>query len=187
MRVAVVGSGPAGVAAASILLATGVEVDVYDGGRSLEYSGQRLAEVSRSYVQSGRPLPETVIQNLHWGAKRPRLSAVLSAAVNQSLASRIGNQPLSKPLFGSDFVFADVAAELPSQGSWLPMSLATGGMSNIWGAACYPLRASDYQDWPIDEETMAPWYTKAAAFLGIADSHLGQSPDYALYPPAPNR
>src|SRR5262249_8729427 len=153
MRVAVVGSGPAGVAAASILLATGVEVDVYDGGRSLEYSGQRLAEVSRSYVQSGRPLPETVIQNLHWGAKRPRLSAVLSAAVNQSLASRIGKQPLSKPLFGSDFVFADVAAELPSQGSWLPMSLPPAGSSNIWAPACFPFPPRHYPTWPILRET----------------------------------
>ncbi|MCR6644935.1 MAG: FAD-binding protein [Terricaulis sp.] len=43
---------------------------------------------------------------------------------------------------------------------------ALGGTSHWWGGRCAPLDSADFRSWPITEADMAPWWEKAAAFLG---------------------
>ena len=67
----------------------------------------------------------------------------------------------NKKVFGSEYVFRDINAYLPlAAGSPpIPRSLARGGLSNVWGAACYPFGRYDLEDWPISTEDMAEHFT----------------------------
>jgi len=65
----------------------------------------------------------------------------------------------------------DILAADISDPAWHdPISIvaasALGGTSHWWGGRCVPLDAADFRDWPIAEADMAPWWEKAAAFLG---------------------
>lgn len=82
--------------------------------------------------------------------------------------------------YGSNFVFRDrEGAAAPLVGSTLRPSFALGGLSNAWGAAVLPYRASDLSDWPIGLDDLAPHYREVAAFMPIA----GRKDDLqALFP-----
>lgn len=148
-RVAVLGSGPTGLAAAGVLLRAGQGVELIDA------SG---AEPGPGTVAAPHPPPPG-------GAFRGELPAEL----------------LRKRIFGSDFVFAGVDEAIPLDGPWLPRSRARGGLANVWGAGCYPLRPEDHADWPVAPEALARWYGPAAELLHVSGSEDGLS---AAYGPA---
>lgn len=62
-----------------------------------------------------------------------------------------------------------------------------GGTTAIWGGRCAELDPIDFErrdwvphsGWPIDRETLAPWYAQARALLGLPESR----PDYPPPPP----
>ena len=157
----VIGSGPAGVACATALLARGARVLMLDAGLELEPERARVIG----------PLAE----------KPP------TEFTARELQSLRGSQlPTSKGLprkliFGSDFPYRDTETEIP----WRPgdtslePSLALGGFSNVWGAAMLPYRDADLAGWPVKNAELAPHYRAVTAFTGLA----GQRDDLAeLFP-----
>lgn len=159
MRVAVVGSGPTGVGAARILTARGIGVDLFDGGRECTTPAETrdlLAEAARSGRAAGMKQP-------------PNGAPVISDLLRRTISAR----RLRKAVLGSDFVFEGIEAAIPLQGGWLPRSLAVGGLSNVWGTACYPLRAEDRGDWPLAPGALDPWYSEAAALMHLSAERDG--------------
>lgn len=179
-RVAVVGSGPAGVGAAARLLDAGFAVELLDYGveppAELEALG---AELRAAGPQAGERLRALASRSGSGG---------LAGAVRlaRQLAGREALLDLTqKTRLGSDYVFRELARGLPlvAVGSGAPASrsLARGGLSNVWGAACYPLARGDYADWPLAEGALDPHYARAARLLSLSECEDGLRQVYALH------
>lgn len=141
----VVGSGPSGATAAKALLDRGRAVTMLDGGARLDDERARIAAA---------------------------LAAAEPEAWDPALVARLRN-PLDKPglklSFGSDFPYARGAASgLEEHGTRTLLSLAKGGLSNVWGAAVLPAPVEDFDSWPLAAAEMAPHYAAAGALLAVA-------------------
>jgi len=141
----VVGSGPSGVMAARALLDRGRPVTMLDGGAELEPDRARAA------AELARAEPE---------------------AWDPALVARVRNpldEPSLKLSFGSDFPYARGAESgLVEHGTRCLVSLAKGGLSNVWGAAVLPAPEEEFDAWPFPASELAPHYAAAAETLGIA-------------------
>lgn len=144
----IVGSGPAGVAAAHALLARGRRVRMLDAGETLE--PERVDRLDRMGAQS----PDA------WS------KADLDAVRGPRRAARTdGMRP-----YGSDFAIRDIMGLLaaPKADFSLRPSFALGGLSNGWGAAVAPYRIEDIQDWPGAARDLASHYKAVSSFMPIA-------------------
>jgi len=158
----VIGSGPAGVATATALIARGRQVLMLDGGKGLE--SDRNAARDRL------------------AARDPALWSAADRAAWQ--APQFATPPGQVRRFGSDFAmepagmtFADGADAF-----FLRSSRAGGGLSNLWGSALLPYRATDMAGWPITADDLAPHYRAVAALLPVA----GRSDDLQRLFPIPD-
>jgi choline dehydrogenase-like flavoprotein len=158
-RVAIVGSGPTGIGAAEVLVGAGIGVDVTDGGSDLD------SALAKGEVRAAR------------GAGADQDGGLLSRVL-RTLGGELPATLLHKQVFDSDFAFAGIERGIPLEGPWLPRSLARGGLANVWGAACYALRADDYADWPVEPELLRPWLGAASRLLHVSGSHDGLSAAY---------
>ena len=72
--------------------------------------------------------------------------------------------------YGSDFPYRETDRYLPSDATNIGLvpSLAKGGFSSVWGAAVLPYLASEFGEWPIRYEDLAPHYRSVLAFTGLA-------------------
>ncbi len=169
----VIGSGPAGVATATALLARGQRVTMLDGGQMLE--PDRAA--ARDHLAARDPADWTRADRTDWQ------SVQLGGAADQ--ARRYGSDFAMAPASGT---FADGQDEF-----LLRASLAVGGLSNLWGAAVLPYADADMAGWPINAADLAPHYRAVAEFLPMAgrqDDLAGLFPalpmaGYATLPPSP--
>jgi ferredoxin len=145
----VIGSGPAGAAAASALLARGAQVLMLDAGIELEPD---CAQIVRELSQKNpADWPPAKSASLH-GGKGDNLKGLPH-----------------KKLFGSDFPYRETEAKIPWRGDdALRPSLALGGLSNVWGSTVLPLRESDIADWPIKRSDLDEHYRAAAKIMGLA-------------------
>lgn len=144
----VIGSGPAGVAAATALLARGRQVVMLDGGKGLE--SDRTA--ARDLLAAQNPADWSVADRTAWQAPQ------------------FATPPGQIRRFGSDFAM-EAAAETFAEGAsdfLLRASRATGGLSNLWGSALLPYRAADMAGWPISADDLAPHYRAVAGFVPIS-------------------
>lgn len=144
----VIGSGPAGVAAATALLARGRRVLMLDGGKVLE--ADRIA--ARDRLAATDPAGWSAADRTDWQAPQ------------------FATPPGQIRRHGSDFAM-EPASTTFSDGTGtflLRASRAVGGLSNLWGSALLPYRASDMAGWPISAEDLAPHYRAIAAFLPMA-------------------
>jgi choline dehydrogenase-like flavoprotein len=159
----VIGSGPAGVSAASALLEQGLPVTMLDAGGRLESPIQ-----SRVDLLAGR-LPE------QW-------SDAERQSVKGSLRYNTEGAPL-KLAFGSDYAYRDVAALQPvvADGVDAYRSLATGGLSTLWGAAVLPYADRDFEGWPLNAADMIPHYISALTLTGLAAEQDALSSIYPLH------
>ena len=159
----VVGSGPAGVAAAAALLRRGRRVLMLDAGIRLEPERQEL--VARM----------AQVEPAAWTSEE-------LAAIRQGMEPKIDGIPL-KRLFGSDFSFrnAEQFAEIVCHESDPKMSLAFGGLSNVWGAGAIPFCAEDISDWPLGIADLAPFYRECLEELELAAVADDLATDYPLY------
>jgi len=173
LRFGVVGSGPAGIAAATTLLRAGHEVEVLDWGNVPEASSRALAQSLREVILEGRELPRQAVAQLRLG----------QLGVTELLRRIPAAATVRKATLGSHFVFADTTDKLPVTGAQVVRSLARGGLSNVWGAACYPLTTADYDDWPITETDMAKHYRAAAEMMGLREAPDALEAIYRLYAP----
>src|SRR5215469_18661344 len=145
----VIGSGPAGVACASALLARGASVLMLDAGMELEPEcGAIVRELAQKKVSE-------------WPADE-------AARIHGKRGAELKDLP-HKNVFGSDFPYRDTREKIPwrGDGSLLP-SLALGGLSNVWGAAMLPFRESDISDWPIKRSDLDENYRAAAQIMDIS-------------------
>lgn len=146
----IIGSGPAGIAAATALVAQGRRVLMLDVGEEMEAENEAL----KSRLASSEPAS--------WN------KADIEALRGPRHA---GQTDIMRP-YGSDFLFRDSVDFYGQQDppSWLGLkpSFATGGLSNGWGASVLPYRIEDLAAWPIGEDALAPHYNAVANFMPIA-------------------
>lgn len=163
-RVAVVGSGPAGVAASRALLDGGHAVEMLDVGYEIEPEAHELA----ARLRAGAPEAEDRRR-----LQPDRAQVGPAAFVAHLFASLTGRAPIlnlmEKGRLGSLFTFRGVEEGIPAVGGGAPLarSLARGGLSNVWGAACYPLTEEEHRDWPVGARELAPHYRAAAEMLSL--------------------
>lgn len=144
----VVGSGPAGVAAAHALLARGRKVRILDIGVTLE--PDRAARRDRMAGQ----------QPGDWTADD--LDAIQAPR-------RTGRTDGMRP-YGSDFYIRDMMGLLGGEKARIGLrpSSARGGLSNGWGSAVTPYRLEDIADWPAEARNLAPHYQAVSSFMPIS-------------------
>ena len=167
MSVVVIGSGPAGVAAAHALADGGRHVTMLDAGDTIE--------AGRMDVFDDLALTDPE----QWP---PRLAA----RARGSFPVSVKHVPL-KPAYGSLFPYALEDHDLPVErenAEPLP-SLARGGLSNAWGASMLPFRQSDIHDWPVSVAELAPHYEAVLRFVPVAAERDGLSEILPLYTDSP--
>jgi len=180
MKVAVVGSGPSGVAAAATLLEHGHAVDVLDVGHAREPGSHALAADVRAAVERGERPGRALYRALRAG---PDGSL---ASFREGLRTLLGSVEATrshKRILGSTFVWDGADEGIPLESGTVMRSLARGGLSNAWGAACYPWRASDFGGWPIAAADLEPHYARVAEWLGIDQAKDALVRAYPLFGP----
>lgn len=149
----VIGSGPAGVAAASALLARGASVLMLDAGIELDTDRAHIVRnLSQKKVTDWPPAE--------------------SVKIHADSAANLKGLP-HKKLFGSDFVYRESTEKIPWRGNddALRPSLALGGLSNVWGATMLPLRDEDIADWPLQRSDLDEHYRAAASIMNMSARH----------------
>lgn len=144
----VIGSGPAGAAAAAALIARGRNVTMLDVGERLEPPREAL---------------------------RARLAAVEPEAWNMADLAALSPEPgVGEGIqpFGSAFPRRDPVGFFGPDGPppWLGLrpSFAFGGFSNGWGASILPYRADDIANWPVSIAELSPHYNAVARLIPVA-------------------
>ncbi|MCW2995977.1 MAG: choline dehydrogenase-like flavoprotein, partial [Conexibacter sp.] len=165
--VAVLGSGPAGVACARALLAAGVRVTLFDGG----------AEAAPALRDRYAPLHDQEPE-----AWDPQLVDALRHEFEPSL----GAVPL-KPVMGSLHPYAQDHPARPARASGIPTvpSLGRGGLSTVWGASIAPYRDRDLGEWPFGERALAEHYRAVLRFMPLAGERDALEEVLPLYTDAP--
>jgi choline dehydrogenase-like flavoprotein len=159
----VVGSGPAGIAAALALRARGRPVILIDGGRRLAPATEALR--ARLAAAAG-PADWDAAAARAWAAPPPGVAAggIARHAAAAALMAEAETLAAPAPWFG------------------LRASQAAGGLSLVWGAAVLPWAAADLAGWPVGPEALAPHYRAVAGFLPVAGR---QDQLAALFPDLP--
>ncbi len=162
--IAVIGSGPCGVACAETLLKKGQAVTVIDGGIDLE------PEISVSLSKlSSLPFDE-------WD------NNVIHDFKSKSITDVKGVQ--LKYTYGSDFPYRNVDKYIPRTSEnigHLTPSLAVGGFSNVWGSAILPYTERDLAKWPIKLVELEPFYRSILTSLPVAAEHDDLEELFPLY------
>jgi choline dehydrogenase-like flavoprotein len=143
----VLGSGPAGVACASELLKHGRTVILVDPGRRLPADRAVLVEEFRRAPDRG-----------HFLERLRALRRDLPAAMQET-----------KLPFSSSYLYDDVERYLPAvvQKAKVARSLASGGLSSVWGATVMPMAQASFRNWPITREEMEPFYRSVAGLMDV--------------------
>jgi choline dehydrogenase-like flavoprotein len=143
----VVGTGPAGVAAAMALLAKGRRVVLLDGGKAFEAEH----EARRQALAARDPAGWTAADVAGWQGPQS------------------GAAPGQVRRYGSDFAMEPADATFAEAGDVaLRASRAGGGLSSLWGSAVLPYSPHDTAGWPVSPEEFAPHYRAVAGFLPVS-------------------
>jgi choline dehydrogenase-like flavoprotein len=150
--IVVVGSGPAGASAAWPLVQAGRNVIMIEAGGNLDrpsWERPPLADV-RGTPASFRWLFGSNLSALRRvGASSPKIRTSLAPGLIEAYtqANRVS---------ASGFTSIGV--------------LATGGLSNLWGAGASAFDDADLRGWPIDAADLAPSYNAVCDRIGISGS-----------------
>lgn len=147
----VIGSGPTGVAAASMLLQRGCKVRLLDAGISLD--SIRQEKLNKLQNQNSDKWDREILNSFKEGvSSNPK-----------------GVQ--KKLVYGSDFPYQDIEKHFSiieeDVGNFSP-SLAKGGFSNVWGSAVLSYTDKDLQDWPIKHSDLAKYYQSVTRDMPMA-------------------
>ena len=145
-----IGSGPSGVAAALALLERGRTVTLLDYGREIEPEFAAVPEPAAGLLFEQWP------QGL-----RTRLAAIRGPMED--------GLPM-KTNFGSDFAVRRDPEFMPLEirDAQILLSLARGGLSNLWGANVFSFSADDFTGWPIGEADLREGYRAALQHVPLA-------------------
>jgi hypothetical protein len=58
--------------------------------------------------------------------------------------------------------------DLSYDGVDMTMSLARGGLSNVWGAGVLPFAQREIDDWPITASDLDPYYRRVFSFVPLS-------------------
>ncbi len=185
MKIVIVGSGPSAVAAATVLVDQEFEVEMLDFGNEKENWAKELEARLQNH-----PVLETDLTMLKKGLEGGHQNAmslvdqlvpVLKFAFSQGTTWDL----YKKKQFGSQFTYKDVKEYLPimGEGKNFHRSLAKGGLSNVWGAACYPFTEEDFRDWPLTKGEMDPHYSAISKLLHLDEKKDSLSDLYPVYHP----
>jgi choline dehydrogenase-like flavoprotein len=147
--VAVIGTGPAGVSAALPLVGTRHSVLLIDGGEPKlsipkgDYLTMRFHDQNQGDWMVGQDY--TAVRNVRVGSPKFRV-------------------PGTKDVFDG---FAD-ANRIVAENFMVVGSLASGGLSNVWGCGVAQFNAHDLRDFPLDEQTLAPHYSTVLSRIGVS-------------------
>lgn len=162
MRVAIIGSGLAALAAAKALGERGVVPLVIDAGDTLE--SDRHAAVARM----GAVPPD------QWAAKD-------LALVTENPTLRGSSVP-KKYVFGSDYIYSGRNSQLPVGGDSGAMpTLAQGGYSVAWGGAVLPPRGEDVAHWPVPFADLQEGIERVLRWLPLSGTNDGLEKCFPLY------
>jgi ferredoxin len=147
----VLGSGPAAVACASGLQKHGRKVIMLDPGRRLTADRTALVEEFRR-----NPDREKFLKRLR--------------ALRLDLPREMQTKKLP---FASPHIYQDVEYFLPAdrRRSFVARSLASGGLSSVWGATVMPFTRKSFRDWPVTLEEMEPFYRKVSELMDVPNVH----------------
>ena len=171
VRVAVIGSGIAGLSAVRQLLQRGLQVVVYDGGEHLDRQRQEAADRMAS------------VSPWSWNPDDLALIEKNESAGGRGLPK--------KNCFGSGFVYAKDRPHSPmdvhKNGRVAPFpTFASGGFSIVWGGAMLPADDCDMADWPVRRSELEPYFRQVLAHMpltGDSDGTLGNAfPTYGVQP-----
>lgn len=148
----VIGSGPAGVAAASALIAAGRRVTLLDAGLIAAPEQEQLR------FRMAQSEPE------HWSDEDVKASRTnLTADGNVSFKLSLGSDHPYRRIAGEDLIdYGDLAVR---------GSFARGGLSDVWGAALLPYVASDIGPWPITTADLSAAYAAVMRMIPVAGVH----------------
>ncbi|MBF0561137.1 MAG: NAD(P)-binding protein [Alphaproteobacteria bacterium] len=163
-QVAVVGSGPSGIACAKALVRRGVRVVLLDVGDQLDARRQSLVDRlgAQDHKQWSAPDRQTLTEN----------PTVFGRGVPKKL------------VFGSDYIYArnDQRAPIVAEPSVAAVpTLACGGFSMAWGGAMLPTAECDMVDWPFGRARLEPAYRQVLADLPFSAVHDGLESEFPLY------
>lgn len=146
----VIGSGPAGISCAQALLSQGKKVLLLDGGHTLEAEPASVASALARMPAAQWPPDQ---RDFLKGRLKPDPSGLVD-----------------KLHFGSDYPYrqADEKLGLDRRDVGLKASLATGGLSTVWGASMMPIPPHDMKGWPIDFSDLAAHYEAVSRFVPMA-------------------
>ncbi len=182
--IGIIGSGPSGMAAAYQLIQKGFSVEVLDVGRVPEPWSVQLADRITKRLKQGLAPSKNDISLLRGGKNHE--NQTLWKSFTTLVQSNIAAEKVQKKILGSPFVFKNVQQFLPTAGADIPLSLACGGLSNLWGAACYGLTDKDIDEWPIDSNELDHFYEQSAQILNLwqyADNLSGVYPLFGKIQP----
>jgi len=146
----VIGSGPSGVAASLALLERGREVTMIDVGRTIEPEHAALAA------------PAAGLALEQWPAGlRARLLSV-EGPMEDGLPMKTN--------FGSTFAVRRDPELMPLEleNAQILLSLARGGLSNLWGANAFTFSHDDLAGWPIGRADLEAGYRAALAHVPLS-------------------
>jgi choline dehydrogenase-like flavoprotein len=179
MRIAVVGSGPAGIAATTTLLSAGCEVTLFEAGNTRPSDCADLAtDLLRQINRNGKPDRRT-FQKLRHGDIIPSAFTRLRLAGENLFAPK--ESRVRKRILGSLFTYEGADRLAPTKNAHPPRAIALGGLSNVWGAACYGMSETDFEDWPIDVDEIAHHYRQALEFLNVNQTQDSLTSVYPLF------
>lgn len=148
-RIGIVGSGPGAAAAAYHLTEAGQDVSILDVGFEIE---PHLTHLTMA------------------GADLDR-AHFLEQVRTQRRRSVDGRSALPPKLpFGSTFAYRPIPPGRLDTGAGvhIEISLALGGLSNVWGANVCALAQRDMDGWPITEAELAPYFNKLDAIVDVS-------------------
>lgn len=159
----IVGSGPSGISCAHALLCKGLEITMLDSGLELEDDRAKLIE------RLGKTDPK------NWDSNS------IDLIKGNTIANPSGS--FVKGVYGSDFPQRETNKYIPHEIKDVQprISLAKGGLSNIWGAAVLPYIQEDLFDWPISVKDLAPHYESVLSFMELAAVNDDLANKFPLY------
>lgn len=184
-KIGIIGSGPSGIAAAWFLTQKGIAVELVDVGHTPEPWSVELASriTERLYCEQPPTQEDMVLLRNGLDQTPPSLWQSLTTL----LRSDIGAEKVQKRIVGSSFVFNGVEQLIPTTGASVPISLSSGGLSNLWGGACYSLTKKDINEWPFTYSDLTPYYEQAAQLLNLWQIKDGLNAAYPLFGQITNR
>ena len=159
----VIGSGPSGISCAQALLKQGLVVTMLDSGIELESHFKEAIDTLKNSSPEG------------WDKNSLK-------KIKQSASAKVSGT-FVKSIYGSLFPYKEVDKYFQTQvvNAQPRISLAKGGLSNVWGAAVLPFIDEDITDWPISIKDLIPHYESIFSFMDLAAINDDLATKFPLY------